>query len=359
MDKILLYAAVFLVIIGLVTVFSASSLIAKESFGSQFHFLYKQAIFLLLGILIALVVIRLDLKRLAPYSVPIVFVCIALLTAVFAFPSRNDAHRWINIGPFTLQPSEMFKLAIIYYLAFSLSQKKRNIEDWRQLVFPYAPLIGTGILLIIFEPGLGSALTITATVIIILFLAGMRLYHLALFTVPLGAVATFLIFVYGYKKARVLDYLSAIQDPLAGSFQVKQAILAMGAGGLYGAGLGNGRQKMFFLPYPYTDFIYASIGEEFGFIGLCIILLLFAVIVWRGIHIALYQPDRFGFLLAMGVTASIMIAVIINIGVVTTLLPTTGIPLPLISYGGTALLVSIASIAILLNLSRRKGVIAR
>ncbi len=187
----------------------------------------------------------------------------------------------------------------------------------------------------------------------------MRLYHLALFTVPLGAVATFLIFIYGYKKARVLDYLSAIQDPPAGSFQVKQAILAMGAGGLYGAGLGNGRQKMFFLPYPYTDFIYASIGEEFGFIGLCIILLLFAIIVWRGIHIALYQPDRFGFILAMGVTASIMIAVVINVGVVTTLLPTTGIPLPLISYGGTALLVSIASIAILLNLSRRKGVIAR
>jgi len=359
MDKILLYAAVFLVIIGLVTVYSASSLIARESFNSQFHFLYKQAIFLLLGILIALVVIRLDLKRLAPYSVPIVFICIALLAAVFAFPSRNDAHRWINIGPFTIQPSELFKLAIIYYLAFSLSQKKRNIEDWRQLVFPYAPLIGSGILLIIFEPGLGSALTITATVIVILFLAGMRLYHLALFTVPLGAVATFLIFIYGYKKARVLDYLSAIQDPLAGSFQVKQAILAMGAGGLYGAGLGNGRQKMFFLPYPYTDFIYASIGEEFGFIGLCIILLLFAIIVWRGIHIALYQPDRFGFLLAMGVTASIMIAVVINVGVVTTLLPTTGIPLPLISYGGTALLVSIASIAILLNLSRRKGVIAR
>ena len=182
---------------------------------------------------------------------------------------------------------------------------------------------------------------------------------MALFTLPLMTIVSFMVFIAGYKKARVLDYFASIQDPLSGSYQVKQAILAMGAGGIYGSGLGMGRQKMFFLPYPYTDFIYASIGEEFGFVGLCLILILFGLIIWRGVRIAMYQPDRFGFLLAMGITASLMISVIINVGVVTTLLPTTGIPLPLISYGGTSLLVSAAAIAILLNLSRRKGVVAR
>ena len=168
-----------------------------------------------------------------------------------------------------------------------------------------------------------------------------------------------MVFVLGYKKARVLDYLSAIDDPLSGSYQIKQAVLALGAGGLFGAGLGNGRQKLFFLPYPHTDFIFASIGEELGFVGLLVIMILFYIIIWRGIKIALCQPDRFGYLLAVGITASIFIAAIINIGVVTSLLPTTGIPLPFVSYGGSALIVSVVSIAVLLNLSMRKGILIR
>ena len=175
MDKILLYASVALVIIGLVMVYSSSSLIARETCSSEFYYLYKHAIFLGAAILAGIFLVRLDLKRLAPYSVPLIFICILLLASVFAFREVNQAHRWIKVGPFNLQPSEVFKLAVIYYLAFSLSQKKRDISDWRQLLFPYAPLIGLGILLIIIEPGIGSALTITATVMIIFFLAGMRM----------------------------------------------------------------------------------------------------------------------------------------------------------------------------------------
>ena len=197
------------------------------------------------------------------------------------------------------------------------------------------------------------------TVLIIFYLAGLRLIHLAALLLPLVGLVSIMVFIVGYKKPRVMDYLSAVGDPLSGSYQIKQAVLALGAGGLFGAGLGNGRQKLFFLPYPHTDFIFASIGEELGFIGLLVILGLFGIIIWRGTKIARYQPDQFGFLLAMGIVASIFTATVINIGVVTSLLPTTGIPLPFLSYGGSALVVSVVSIAALLNLSRRKGVVVR
>ena len=345
--------------IGLVMVYSSSCVMADSRFGSQFYFLKRQIMWLLLALAVGYGIYRLDLKKLGVYSVPAMLGMMALLALVFVMPARNGSHRWLFIGPFSLQPSEIFKLIVLYYLAFSLSQKKRDITDFKQLLYPYAPLIGGGLLLIIFEPGLGSALTIGLSIIVVFFLAGVRLLHLASLTVPLASMVTFLVFVVGYKKARVLDYLAAIKDPLSGSYQIKQAVLTLGAGQVFGAGLADGRQKLFFLPYPHTDFIFATIGEELGFIGLMVILALFYVIVWRGWKITMYQPDRFGYLLGAGITATLFVAVIINIGVVTSLLPTTGIPLPFLSYGGTSLLVSIASVAILLNLSRRKGVKVR
>ncbi|UCD16979.1 MAG: putative lipid II flippase FtsW [Candidatus Zixiibacteriota bacterium] len=359
MNRKLFYSALVLIVIGMVMVYSSSSVMAESRFGSHIYFLKRQMLWLLFAILAGAVILRLDLKKTAVYSVPILLVMLVLLAAVFVMPARNGSHRWLFIGPFSVQPSELFKLSVLYYLAFSLSQKKRDIRDLRQLLIPYAPLIGAGLLLIILEPGLGSALTITLTVIAVFFLAGVRLFHLAAFAVPVATLIGFMVFVLGYKKARVADYLDAINDPLAGSYQVKQAVLTLGAGGVFGAGLGDGRQKLFFLPYPHTDFIFATIGEELGFAGLAIIMILFYVIIWQGRKIALYQPDRFGYLLGMGVTALIFISVLINVGVVTCLLPTTGIPLPLLSYGGTSLLVSIVCIAILLNLSCRKGVMVR
>ncbi len=348
-----------MVLIGLVMVYSSSCVMADSRFGSQFYFLKRQIMWLLLALGVGYGIYRLDLKKLGVYSVPAMLGMLALLALVFVMPARNGSHRWLFIGRFSLQPSEIFKLIVLYYLAFSLSQKKRDISDFKQLLYPYAPLIGGGLLLIIFEPGLGSALTIGLSITVVFFLAGIRLIHLASLTVPLAAMVSFLVFVVGYKKARVMDYLAAIRDPLTGSYQVKQAVLTLGAGQVFGAGLADGRQKLFFLPYPHTDFIFATIGEELGFIGLLAILALFYVVIWRGWKITMYQPDRFGYLLGAGVTATLFVAVIINIGVVTSLLPTTGIPLPFLSYGGTSLLVSITSVAILLNLSRRKGVKVR
>jgi cell division protein FtsW len=359
MDKKLFYGALCLLVIGMVMVYSSSSVMAQSRHGSQIYFLQRQLMWLIIALVAGWVVAKADLKKYSAYSVPLIFLTLIMLALVFIMPARNGSHRWLFLGPFSIQPSEIFKLVVIYYLAFSLSQKKRNIEHWRQVVFPYAPLIGSGIILIILEPGLGSALTTALTALTILFLAGVRVRHLAILIVPLAGLASFMVFVLGYKKARVIDYLSAVENPLTGSYQVKQAALTLGAGNIFGVGLGNGRQKLFFLPYPHTDFIFASIGEELGFVGLLVILSLFAFILFRGIKIALFQPDKFGYLLAMGVTLTLMIAILINIGVVTSLLPTTGIPLPFLSYGGSALVVSVVSVAVLLNLSQRKGMIAR
>lgn len=359
MDRKLLYSAGALVIFGMVMVYSSSSVMAESRFGSNLFFLKRQLLWLVVGLLAGYMMYKIDLKKLSAYSVPLLFLTLILLAMVFLMPARNGSHRWLFIGPFSVQPSELFKLVVIMYLAFSLSQKKRDITQWKQFLYPYGPFIALGLTLIILEPGLGSAITISLTVLIIFFLAGVRLFHLAAFILPMSSLAAFMVFVLGYKSARVYDYLASIKSPLLGSYQVKQAVLTLGAGGLFGSGIGNGRQKLFFLPYPHTDFIFASIGEEVGFVGLMIVLALFYLIIWRGIKIARYQPDRFGYLLAMGVTVSIFVSVLVNICVVTALLPTTGIPLPLLSYGGTSLIVSICSVAILLNLSKRKGMVVR
>ncbi|MFH2035161.1 MAG: putative lipid II flippase FtsW [Candidatus Zixiibacteriota bacterium] len=359
MDRKLLYSTISLMVIGLVMVYSSSSVMAEGRFGSHLYFLKRQMIWLIAAGAAGWITTRIDLKKYATSSVVAVFISLGMLAMVFFMEARNGSHRWLFIGPLTIQPSELFRLAIIYYLAFSLSQEKRDITQFKQFLIPYVPLIGLGLILIILEPGLGSAITISATVIGIFFLAGMRLYHLSTLIFPVVGIILVMVFGLQYKIQRVHDYISAVKDPLSGSYQVKQAVLALGAGGLFGSGIGDGNQKLFFLPYPHTDFIFASIGEEVGFFGLTLIMILYYIIIWRGFIIAGYQPDKFGYLLAIGITISIAAAVIINIGVVTTLLPTTGIPLPFLSYGGSALLISVISVAILLNLSTRRGMVVR
>jgi len=334
-------------------IYSTSSIIAESRFGSHLYFFRQQLLWALLSVLLVVVISRLDLKRVAVYSVPALLLTLVALALVFLMPARNDAHRWLMLGPLTFQPSEVFKFVLVIYLAFSLSNRKRDIADLRQLLIPYAPLVGIGLLLILIEPDLGSTVVIFATVLGIFFLAGARMKHLMTAFLPPAAAASAVVFVLGYKKDRILDYLAAIADPLQGSYQAKQAALTLGAGGLLGTGLGEGRQKLFFLPYPHTDFIFAATGEEVGLFGLLVILGLLFYILKRGLKIAYAQPDRFGYLLASGVTLSLFINVAVNVSVVTSLLPVTGLPLPFISYGGSSLLMSSAAIGVLLNLSRR------
>jgi cell division protein FtsW len=352
-DEKLIFAFLTTLLLGLIMVYSSSSMLAGSRFGSQFFFLKQQFVWAALSLAVLFVITRIDLKRWAVYSAPALLITIILLVVVFAMPARNGSHRWLMLGPLTLQPSELFKFLLIVFLAFSLANPRRNLAQLRQVLIPYLPLIGCGLCLIVLEPDLGTVIVIVLTVLGLFFLAGAKIKHLLLATLPAIIGGATAVFGLGYKKARVMDYLASVSDPLAGSYHVKQAALTLGSGGLFGTGLGDGSQKLFFLPYPHTDFIFATIGEEIGFIGLMLVLGLLLFILWRGLKIASRQPDRFGFLLAAGMTWSLFVNIAINVGVVTALLPVTGLALPFLSYGGSSLLMSCASIGVLLNLSAR------
>jgi len=352
-DERLLLAYLALLVIGLVMVYSTSSILAEARFGSHLLFLRQQGLWALLSLAVIFVIGKLNLPRLAIYSVPALALSLVLLGFVFFCPARNEAHRWISVGPFTGQPSEIFRFVLVFFLAFIFANPKRDPTDLRQLLWPSLPLVGLGLLLILLEPDLGSCIVMSATVIGMLYLAGARLRHLFGAALPLAATAGLVVFVLGYKKDRIMDYIAAVADPLQGSYQAKQAALTLGAGGWFGVGLGEGRQKLFFLPYPHTDFIFAATGEEIGLVGLLAMLALLFYLLRRGLKIAYAQPDKFGYLLAGGMTLSLFVNIAINIGVVTSLLPVTGLPLPFISYGGSSLLMSSAAVGVLLNLSRR------
>ena len=351
-DERLLTTYLLVLIGGLIMVYSASSILAESRFGSHGHFVGQQLIWAVLSLVCVWVVSRVDLKRWAVYSAPALLFTIILLALVFTMPARNGSHRWLFIGPFTVQPSELFKYLMVYYLAFSLANPKRNLARLRGLLLPYLPFIGLGLGLILIEPDLGTTVVILAAAMGMFFLAGARIYYLALAIIPPAGLVAILVLA-GYKLQRLIDYWAALVEPLNGSYQIRQAALTFGSGGLFGAGLGDGHQKLFFLPYPHTDFILATIGEEIGFIGLGVVLALLMYLLWRGCRIAIRQPDRFSYLLAAGITWMLFINIAVNIGVVTALLPCTGLALPFFSYGGSSLLMSSVAIGVLINLSRR------
>ena len=352
-DERLLLAYLLSLIGGLIMVYSASSILAESRFGSHGFFFRQQLVWAALSLAAIWIISRLDLQRWAIYSAPALLLTVLLLALVFLMPVRNQAHRWLFLGPFTFQPSELFKFLVVFYLAFSLANPRRNLGNLKQLIFPYLPVIGLGLGLILIEPDLGTTIVICVSVLGMFFLAGARIRHLLLATVPPAAIGAFSVFVLRYKFDRVRDFTVALMDPLQGSYQVKQAALTLGSGGLFGTGLGDGRQKLFFLPYPHTDFVLATMGEEIGLVGLLIVLGLLFYLLWRGGRIATGQPDRFGFLLAAGMTWSLFVNIAMNVGVVTSLLPVTGLALPFYSYGGSSLLMSSAAIGVLINLSRR------
>ncbi len=352
-DERLLLAYLALLVIGLVMIYSTSSILAEARFGSHLLFLRQQCLWALLSLAAVFVISKLNLGRVAIYSVPALLVSMVLLALAFVGPVRNEAHRWIALGPFSGQPSEIFRFVLVFFLAFSLSNPRRDLTDWRHLLWPYLPLTGAGLLLVLLEPDLGSTIVISITVVGIFFLAGARIKHLLGAAAPMVAMALLVVFGLGYKKARIMDFMAAVADPLQGSYQARQAALTLGAGGWLGVGLGEGHQKLFFLPYPHTDFIFAASGEEIGLLGIMVILTLLFYLLWRGLRISFAQPDKFGYLLAGGMTLSLFVNIAVNIGVVTSLLPVTGLPLPFISYGGSSLLMSSAAVGVLLNLSRR------
>jgi len=334
-------------------VYSASAILALEKFGSTTFFAKRQAIWAIISLSLILVLTRIDYHKFEKLSPFVLLVSLSLLVAVLFVPSTRGASRWIKFGPATFQPSELFKYVLILFMAHSLSKRKGKIKELRFVLLPYFVILGIALLLIMRQPHLGAVLLLSAVVFGMLFVAGAKIRHLLLIIAPLILGVFILVFFAGYKKGRVDDYLKSLKDPLEGSYQMKQSVLALSSGEILGVGPGEGKAKLFFLPEPHTDFIFATTGEELGFAGASAILILFFLLTARGMSIARKASDDFGYLLAFGITFSIFVGVLINAGVVVGLLPTTGLPMPFLSYGGSSLVFSTAAIGILLNISRQ------
>ena len=353
-DKLLFIATLVLVCASLVMVYSASAVLALDKNQHPSFFLFKQATFALLGLVLMPVLMRVDYRN---YRQPIVLwtalglVGLALVAVLFG-PRINGARRWFGIAGIGVQPSEFAKLAMIFFVAAILERRMDRIDDLRYALLPVAIVLGGVVGLIMLQPDLGTALSIIVIVSAMVFAAGINYrYIIGLLLVSLPA-AYIVLMSADYRQRRIKVFLDPWSDPLGDGFQVIQSLIAVGTGGVFGRGLMAGVQKLFYLPYPETDFIYAVIGEELGLLGTTVVLACFCVIAWRGLRTAMRAPDRFGAFLALGLTAMVVVQAFFNMSVVLGLLPTKGIPLPFVSFGGSSLLMSMIGMGILLNVSQ-------
>jgi len=354
-DGWLFTVTLLLMFIGLVMVFSASAVMAKERYGSGYFFLLRQLGWATAGILAMVVAMKIDYRR---YKHPaVVFSLLGLTTlmliSVFFLDRAHHTHRWIHWGPLSFQPSEMAKPALILFLAFFLETRTKSMKDWRNTVLPAAVPTLIFIALIVFQPDLGTAIACAAITGCVLFVAGLDLRYLGYAFAASLLPLYFLIFHVAYRRDRILAFLDPYSDPQGRGFHIIQSLIAVSTGGITGVGLMEGKQKLFYLPEPHTDFIFAVTAEELGLVGALGIVLLFAIFLWRGIRTALKTEDMFGRFLAVGITSMIVVQAFINISVVLGLMPTKGIPLPLVSYGGSSLLVTLGCVGVLLNISKQ------
>ena len=357
-DIRLLFPVLFLVGIGIVMVYSASSALALKKYGSDYYFLKKQALFSLVGI-VALVICRHIPYRLYR-SLPYLLLALALtLLGAIKFSefglSAGGSARWLRLGPLSFQPSEFARFALIIYLAYSLSKKMDQIKDFYIGFVPHVVVLGIFTALIILQPDFGSAAILWGLTWIMLFAGGVRILHLLSPLVVIAPLGYLFMVSEPYRVQRLISFWNPWKYASSQGYQAIHSLLAFGTGGIWGTGIGKGYQKLFYLPEPHTDFIFSVIGEELGLMGVTITIILYALILWRGIGIARNAPDAFGALIALGLTSAMAIQVCINMGVALGLLPTKGLTLPFLSYGGTSLLMSMASVGVLLNISAATG----
>jgi cell division protein FtsW len=353
-DKWIFGVTLVLVVIGLLMVFSSSAVMAQERYGSAYNFVSRQAVWALGGLVAMTMLMRIDYRRFNRPQVvfPAIGVTIVLLLAVFAMRNSHGAHRWIGIGGLSFQPSELAKPTLVLFLAWWLQSRMHAIEDVKGTILPAALPSLLFILLIVKEPDLGTALVCAAVTALMLYLAGMNFKYLGYAALAASPVLYFLLFRVKFRRDRLLAFINPEADPLGKGFHITQSLIAVGTGGLRGLGYMEGRQKLFYLPEPHTDYIFANIAEEVGLIGALIVVALFVVLGYRGIRAAIRSTDPFARLLAFGITTAILIQAFFNISVVLALVPTKGITLPFVSYGGTSLFITLASVGVLLNITR-------
>ena len=355
-DKVLFGALVALSLFGCIMIYSASAVSSGETSGNPYRFLLKQIGALALGGVAAYAVYRTDYRRFArPWVVYGVYAA-CLLLAVFAlFQSPiNGARRWIPLGVAMLQPSELLKVALVLVVAYQLSRKAQKAGDPERALVPVLVFVGAAAGVVVLQPDLGTAACYIMLSAVLLWLAGVRARWFAFGALAMLPLLAILMLSADYRRARLLSFLKPEADPLGAGFQAIQSLIAVGAGGWLGNGLGGSRQKLFFLPFPHTDFIYAIVGEELGFVGAVGVVICFAIVAWRGLRAARRAPDAFAAFLAAGATAMIVVQAAINLSVVLALVPTKGIPLPFVSYGGSSLVASWIAGGIILNISQHE-----
>jgi len=353
-DITLLFPVLFLVGVGIVMVYSASSALALKKFGTSYYFLKKQSIFALLGIVVLVVSCHIPYRMYRSLAYPLLILAMVFLTGIlisgFGY-SAGGAKRWFRIAGFTFQPSEFARFALVIYLAYSMNRKMDRIKEFSVGFLPHVLVLGLFTVLIMLQPDFGSVVIFGAITWIMLFVGGVRVSYL------LGSMVLVIPAVYymmagaDYRIQRIMSFMNPWQYSGDKGYQVVHSLLAFGTGGIWGAGIGKGYQKLFYLPEPHTDFIFSVIGEELGLIGVLIILGLYTVILWRGISIARNSQDVFGSYVAIGLTTAMGLQICVNMGVALGLLPTKGLTLPFLSYGGTSLLMNMASIGVLMNIS--------
>lgn len=353
-DKSLFCATLILVVVGLLMVFSASAVLSKVRYGSPYTFLIRQSIGAVIGFFAMTVFMQMDYRRLNRQNVVYPSICITTLALLSAFLMRDshNTHRWIRFGVFSFQPSALAVPVAVLFLAWFLQDRMQSMTDYRRTLFPAVLPILIFTALILKEPDLGTAMVLVAVTALLFFLAGVELRWLGYAALAAAPVLYLMLFRVAWRRERLLAFWNPWSDPLGKGFHIIQSLIAVGSGGFWGVGYMEGHQKLFYLPEPQTDYIFANISEELGFIGAIAILALFVFIAYRGFRAAILSRDPFARMMAFGLTAGILIQALFNMSVVVALVPTKGITLPFISYGGSSLIIMLACMGILLSITR-------
>jgi cell division protein FtsW len=354
-DRWLLGAALVLAGLGVVMIYSASAIRAQERFGDPAFFLKRQLAWTAVGLVVMAVAMHCDLRRLQRLT-PVFFLAALLLLLLVLVPGVgvkiNGARRWLRLGPLSFQPAEFAKLALMLFLSSYFARRQDRLESFVDGFLP--PLLMTGLLvgLVILQPNFGTACMLLLGAGTLFFAGGARLRHLAAAFATAAPALLLVMLQFSHARTRILALLDPSRVSPQATYQVGQSIYALGPGGLLGRGLGDSMQKLFYLPEPHTDFVFAIVGEEMGFLGTLGVLLLFGIVLWRGTRAAVRAGDRYAGFLAIGITGLIVGQAVLNVGVVSGVLPTTGVPLPFLSFGGSSLVITLFSVGVLLNVSR-------